>query len=67
MKLNDIMKVMPNEQTVIIFDDNGCEYIKMEKIGEIRWDSVSPVLDSRVMMVNINDDGNAIIVEVHQS
>lgn len=67
MKLNELMKVVPNEQKVTIYDDNGTSYAGNEKIGEIRWEAVAPVVDAKVNCIITGDTGDTIAVEVHQS
>jgi hypothetical protein len=67
MKLTDQMKVMPNQQNVIILDDNGSVYVNQEQVGEIKWAAVAAVLDCKVNEVMTNEDGSAVIVEVHQA
>ena len=67
MKLNELMKVVPNEQKVTIYDDNGTMYADTEKIGEVRWEAVAPVVDAKVNFINTSYAENTIAVEVHQS
>lgn len=67
MKLNELMKVVPNEQKVTIYDDNGTMYTETEKIGEVRWEAVAPVVDAKVNCIITSDAENTIAVEVHQS
>ena len=67
MKLNELMKVVPNEQKVTIYDDNGTMYTQAEQIGEVRWETVATVVDAKVNCIMTNDTENTIDVEVHHS